>query len=271
MTEQGLAPKPPDASPLAGQHAAITGASRGIGAAIAATLARLGADLTLMARNEALLADQVARLQAAHGGRVQAVAIDVTDEARVVAAFAAASAAFGPVQILVNNAGIAEAAPFSKTDRALWQRLLDVDLTGPYLCIRQVLGPMVKAGRGRIINVASTAGHTGYAYVAAYCAAKHGLIGLTRSLAREIARSGVTVNAVCPGYTETDIVAATVTNIVNKTGRTREQAIQELVVHNPQGRLITPVEVAEAVGWLCLPAAASVNGQSIMIDGGELM
>ncbi|MFY9734343.1 MAG: SDR family oxidoreductase, partial [Rhodoplanes sp.] len=121
------------------------------------------------------------------------------------------------------------------------------------------------------INVASTAGHTGYPYVTAYCAAKHGLIGLTRSLAREIARSGVTVNAVCPGYTETDIVAATIANIVNKTGRTREQAIQELVVHNPQGRLVKPEEVAEAVGWLCLPAAASINGQSIMVDGGELM
>jgi NAD(P)-dependent dehydrogenase (short-subunit alcohol dehydrogenase family) len=130
---------------------------------------------------------------------------------------------------------------------------------------------MVKAGRGRIVNVGSTAGHTGYAYVAAYCAAKHGLIGLTRSLAREVARSGVTVNAVCPGYADTDIVATTIANIVNKTGRTREQAIQELVAHNPQGRLIKPEEVGETVGWLCLPAAASINGQSIMVDGGELM
>ena len=130
---------------------------------------------------------------------------------------------------------------------------------------------MVKAGSGRIVNVASTAGHTGYPYVTAYCAAKHGLIGLTRALAREIARSGVTVNAVCPGYADTDIVAATIDNIIKKTGRTREQAIEELVAHNPQGRLVKPEEVAEAVGWLCLPAAASINGQSIMVDGGELM
>jgi len=271
VTDPKSATKQSGGAPLAGQHAVVTGASRGIGAAIAATLARLGADVTLMARNETMLAEQVEKLKDAHGGCAQATSIDVTDEARVIAAFAAASAAFGPVRILVNNAGIAEAAPFGKTDRAFWQRLLDVDLTGPYLCIRQVIGPMVKAGSGRIVNVASTAGHTGYAYVTAYCAAKHGLIGLTRALAREIARSGVTVNAVCPGYTETDIVAATIDNIVKKTGRTREQAIEELVAHNPQGRLIKPAEVAEAVGWLCLPAAASVNGQSIMVDGGELM
>ncbi len=271
MTEPTIADEPTGVAPLRGQHAVVTGASRGIGAAIAAALARRGADVTLMARSEASLADQVARLQEAHSGRAQAAPIDVTDEARVGAAFAKAVEGFGPVQILVNNAGIAEAAPFGKTDRAFWQRLIDVDLTGPYLCIRQVLLPMVKAGRGRIVNVASTAGHTGYPYVTAYCAAKHGLIGLTRSLAREIARSGVTVNAVCPGYTETDIVATTIANIVNKTGRTREQAIQELVAHNPQGRLIKPEEVAETVGWLCLPAAASINGQSIMVDGGEVM
>lgn len=256
--------------PLRGQHAVVTGASRGIGLAIAATLARLGADVTLMSRSEAQLADNARRLAAAHGARAQPVLIDVTDEGRVVAAFAQAVASFGPAQILVNNAGIAEAAPFSKTDRAFWQRLIDVDLTGPYLCIRQTLGPMTKAGRGRIVNVASTAGRTGYAYVSAYCAAKHGLIGLTRALAREVARSGVTVNAVCPGYADTDIVAATIANIAGKTGRTREQALQELVAHNPQARLVKPEEVAETVGWLCLPAAASINGQSIMIDGGEV-
>lgn len=257
--------------PLQGQHAVVTGASRGIGLAIAATLARLGADLSLMSRSEGQLADNAARLQAAHGGRAQATPIDVADEGSVAAAFARAVARFGPVQILVNNAGVAEAAPFAKTDRAFWQRLIDVDLTGPYLCVREALGPMVQAGRGRIVNIASTAGHTGYAYVVAYCAAKHGLIGLTRALAREIARSGVTVNAVCPGYTETAIVATTIANIAEKTGRTREEAIRDLVAHNPQGRLIRPEEVAEVVGWLCLPAAASINGQSIMVDGGELM
>lgn len=271
MIQQSADHEPGAARPLQGQHAVVTGASRGIGAAIAATLARLGADLTLMSRDEAALAANAARLAQDHGGAAQAVRLDVSDEAGVAAAFAAAVARFGPVHILVNNAGIAAAAPFGKTDPALWRRLIDIDLTGPYLCIRQALGPMVKAGRGRIINIASTAGHTGYPYVAAYCAAKHGLIGLTRALAREIARSGVTVNAVCPGYTETDVVETAVANIIEKTGRTREQAIEQLVAHNPQGRLIKPAEVAETVGWLCLPAAASINGQSIMVDGGEIL
>jgi NAD(P)-dependent dehydrogenase (short-subunit alcohol dehydrogenase family) len=261
----------PTGRPLQGQHAVVTGASRGIGAGIASSLARLGADVTLMSLPEPQLADHVAFVQKTYGVRTQGVLLDLADEARVAAAFAEATAAFGPVKILVNNAGIALAAPFHKTDRKFWQRLIDIDLTGQYLCTQQVAGTMVKAGYGRIVNVVSTAGHTGYAYCAAYCAAKHGMIGLTRALAREFAKTGVTVNAVCPGYADTDVVAATLDNIVAKTGRTREQALAELVAHNPQGRLIKPEEVGEAVGFLCLPGSASVTGQSLMVDGGEIL
>lgn len=260
-----------DARPLAGQHAIVTGASRGIGAAIAAHLGRLGADVTLMSLPEPELAEQVAHIRQAHGVRAQGVVVDFSDEARTETAFAEATGAFGAAQILVNNAGIALAAPFAKTDRAFWQRMIDIDLTGPFLCTRQVAPGMVKAGYGRIVSVVSTAGHAGYPYCAAYCAAKHGMIGLTRALAREYAKTGVTVNAVCPGYADTDVVAKTLDNIVAKTGRTREQALAELTAHNPQGRLIKPAEVAEAVGFLCLPSSASITGQSIMVDGGEIL
>jgi 3-hydroxybutyrate dehydrogenase len=258
-------------TPLRGYHAVVTGASGGIGAETAATIARLGAHVTLMGRNERALAGAAARLRQNYPIKVQFVAVDVCDEDRVVAAFETARDEFGAPKILVNNAGIAEAAPFRDTDSKFWQRLIDVDLTGPFLCTRQVFGAMLKGGYGRIVNIASTAGRTGYSYVTAYCAAKHGLIGLTRALAREFAKSGVTVNAVCPGYTDTNIVASTIDNIVAKTGRSREQVLAQLVSHNPQGRLITPTEVAETVGWLCLPSSASVTGQSIMVDGGELM
>jgi 3-hydroxybutyrate dehydrogenase len=257
-------------APLRGQHAVVTGASGGIGAATAVTLARLGADLTLMGRNQSALADTATRLRQAYPIKARVEAVDVSDEDRVMAAFKTAQDDFGAANILINNAGIAEAAPFSRTDTKFWQHLLDIDLTGPFLCTRQVFSAMAKSGYGRIVNIASTAGRVGYAYVTAYCAAKHGLIGLTRALAREFANSGITVNAVCPGYTDTNIVASTIDNIVAKTGRTREQALAQLVSHNPQGRLIAPTEVAEIVGWLCLPSSASVNGQSIMIDGGEV-
>lgn len=256
---------------LRGKHAVVTGASRGIGAAIAAVLARRGADVTLMSRNESRLAEQAAALTKTFNAKTQAIAMDIARPEQISTAFAWAADRFGPPQILINNAGAAMAAPIGKTDLAKWQAMLEVNLTGAFLCIREVFQDMAKGDYGRIVNVASTAGLTGYAYVTAYCAAKHGLIGLTRALARELAHSGVTVNAVCPGYTDTDIVAEAVGNIAAKTGRTREQALQELTAHNPQGRLVRPDEVAETVGWLCAPSSASITGQSIVVAGGELM
>lgn len=256
---------------LRGKHAVVTGASRGIGASITSTLARLGADLTLMSRNETRLREQVAALAEITSCNAQAITLDIAQPEQIAAAFTRAADRFGPPQILINNAGIAAAAPIGKTDLATWQRLIEVNLTGAFLCIREVIQQMAKGDYGRIVNIASTAGLTGYAYVSAYCAAKHGLIGLTRALARELAHTAVTVNAVCPGYTDTDIVAEAVGNIVAKTGRTREQALRELTVHNPQGRLVRPDEVAETVGWLCAPSSASITGQSIVVAGGELM
>jgi NAD(P)-dependent dehydrogenase (short-subunit alcohol dehydrogenase family) len=256
---------------LRGKHAVVTGASRGIGTAIASTLARHGADVTLMSRDEARLREQAAALTSAFNGKAQAIAIDIAQPAQVSAAFARAAGQFGPPHILINNAGAATAAPIGKTDLAKFQHMLEINLTGAFLCIREVVQSMAKGDYGRIVNIASTAGLTGYAYVSAYCAAKHGLIGLTRALARELAHTGVTVNAVCPGYTDTDIVAEAVGNIVAKTGRTREQALHELTAHNPQGRLVRPDEVAETVGWLCVPSSASITGQSIVVAGGELM
>ena len=245
--------------PLDGRHALVTGGGRGIGAAIAAHLAELGAMVTITGRD-------AGRMSAAGG-----IVMDVTDQASITSGFAQAVERFGPVTILVNNAGIAKAAPLAKTDLGLWDDILRTDLTGAFLCTQTAMPGMLKAGWGRVVNVASTAGLTGLAYCAAYCAAKHGLIGLTRALAREFASKPVTVNAVCPGYTETDIVETTLDNIVAKTGRTRQDALADLVAQNPQKRLIQPREVAEAVGWLCLPGSASITGQSIAVAGGELM
>jgi 3-hydroxybutyrate dehydrogenase len=264
-------PDPRNDDSLRGRHAVVTGASRGIGASIAAALARRGADVTLMSRDAMRLAAQAAELAATFNVEAEAVAVDIADAAQITAAFARAAERLGPPHILINNAGAALAAPIGKTDPANWQRMLDVNLTGAFLCIREVLPAMTKADYGRIVNIASTAGLTGYAYVTAYCAAKHGLIGLTRALARELARTNVTVNAVCPGYTDTDIVAEAIGNIAAKTGRSPEQALQELTAHNPQGRLVRPDEVAETVAWLCQPSSASITGQSIAVAGGELM
>jgi NAD(P)-dependent dehydrogenase (short-subunit alcohol dehydrogenase family) len=248
---------------LNGKHAVVTGASRGIGLAVARALLAQGARVTLMARDAAALEAAAAGL----GGATAWRTMDVTDPAAVAQAFAHA----GAVDILVNNAGQAASAPFGRTDDALWQRMLDVNLTGAYHCIQAALPGMVDAGWGRIVNVASTAGLTGYRYVAAYCAAKHGLVGLTRALALEVAGRGVTVNAVCPGYTETDIVADAVANIVRTTGRSEEQVRAGLAAANPQGRLVQPDEVAHAVAWLCMPGAAAMNGQAIAVAGGEVM
>ncbi|SOZ35350.1 SDR family NAD(P)-dependent oxidoreductase [Cupriavidus neocaledonicus] len=258
---------------LTGRHALVTGGGRGIGAAIARRLLADGASVTLLGRDAGTLQTtvQALRAQAAAGAAVSYVAADIADADSVARAFAAATAQAGPVAMLVNNAGQAHSAPFLKTDAALWQRMLDVNLTGTFLCTQAALPAMLDAGWGRIVNVASTAGLIGYGYVSAYCAAKHGVIGLTRALALETAARGVTVNAVCPGYTETDIVRDAVANIVGKTGRSEEQARAELAARNPQRRLVQPDEVADAVAWLCQPSAAAITGQAIPVAGGEVM
>ncbi|MEM5277518.1 SDR family NAD(P)-dependent oxidoreductase [Cupriavidus taiwanensis] len=258
---------------LAGRHALVTGGGRGIGAAIARRLLADGASVTLLGRDAGTLQATVQALrgQAPAGTVVSSVTADIADADSVAQALAAATEQAGPVALLVNNAGQAHSAPFLKTDAALWQRMLDVNLTGTFLCTQAALPAMLDAGWGRIVNVASTAGLIGYGYVSAYCAAKHGVIGLTRALALETAARGVTVNAVCPGYTETDIVRDAVANIVGKTGRSEEQARAELAARNPQRRLVQPEEVADAVAWLCQPSAAAITGQAIPVAGGEVM
>jgi NAD(P)-dependent dehydrogenase (short-subunit alcohol dehydrogenase family) len=254
-------------SSLQGKHALVTGAARGIGAAIARTLAEEGATLTLLGRNREALAALAAMLPGEHG----IVLADVADSVQVRAAFDQARAARGPLHILVNNAGQAESAPFAKTSEDLWQRMLAVNLTGSFLCAQAALPDMLAAGSGRIVNIASTAAQKGYAYVSAYVAAKHGVLGLTRSLALELARKGITVNAVCPGYTETDILRESVANVVAKTGRSEQEARAEFASGNPQGRIVQPQEVADAVRWLCSDAASAITGQAISVSGGEVM
>ncbi|PRC91758.1 SDR family NAD(P)-dependent oxidoreductase [Solimicrobium silvestre] len=254
---------------LKGKHALVTGGTRGIGLAIAQALLQQGAKVTIVARSLSNLQQVAEKLSAF--GEVNCVELDLTDSSAVAAAFNTAVAQFGPIAILVNNAGQAHSAPFMKTDLALFNSMLSVNLTSVLLCTQAVLPGMLEMGWGRIVNVASTAGLTGYGYASAYCATKHAVIGLTRSLALEVAKKGITVNAVCPGYTETDLIQQAIANIVKKTGRTEEQARAELAASNPQGRLVQVEEVANAVAWLCMPASSAMNGQAIPVDGGELM
>ncbi|HSY83731.1 MAG TPA: SDR family NAD(P)-dependent oxidoreductase [Gemmatimonadaceae bacterium] len=230
---------------LTGKHAVVTGGNRGIGAAIVRALQEHGARVTIIHR----------------------ATVDVADGAAVARAFAA----MGRVDILVNNAGQAGSAPFAKTDHDLWRRMLSVNLDGTYYCMQAVLPGMREAGWGRIVNIASTAGLVGYRYVSAYCAAKHGVVGLTRAVALEVATLGITVNAVCPGYTETDMASDAIAKIAERTKRTREEARAELEAHNPQHRLVRPEEVANAVAWLCLPGSEAITGQAIAVAGGEVM
>ena len=249
---------------LVDKHAVVTGGAKGIGAAVTRILAAHGAKVTMLGRSATPPPDLA-------GNQLQYIQADVSKPSTLPDAFAAARARFGPIHILVNNAGQARSASFLKTDAALWRSMIEVNLEGAFHCIHAVLPAMLESKWGRIVNVASTAGLKGYGYVTAYCAAKHGLVGLTRSLALEVATSGVTVNAVCPGYTETEILDRTIEGIVAKTGRTPEQARETLSAQNPQKRFVQPEEVANAVAWLCLPGSEAITGQSIAVAGGEVM
>ena len=245
---------------LDGKQALVTGGSRGIGRAVARALTGAGAHVTVLGRDEDALRDTVASGDAAS----QAV-VDVTDADALLAALA------GPLDILVNNAGAAETAPLHRLDRGLWDRTMLLNLTAVYEGCRAVLPGMMARRSGRVVNIASTAGLTGYAYVAAYCAAKHGVVGLTRALAMEAATTGVTVNAVCPGFTDTDLVDRSAAAVAAKTGRTADDVRASYARTNPQNRLVQPDEVAAAVLYLCGDGAGAVTGQSIVVAGGELM
>ncbi|QPC89199.1 SDR family NAD(P)-dependent oxidoreductase [Mesorhizobium sp. INR15] len=252
------------ATAIAGKHALVTGGGSGVGKAIALTLAGAGIDVTICGRREAALTEV-----ATQNSRVFGIVADVTDEASMASLYAQAEAARGPIDIVVANAGMAGSSPAHKTSLDDWQRTLDVNLTGAFLTVKPALAGMAARKAGRIVFIASTAGLKGYAYVAPYVAAKHGVVGLMRALATETAKSGVTVNALCPGFVETEMLEESIQRIIEKTGRSVEQARSSLASVNPQGRFIQPQEVAAAVLWLCGDAAASITGQSLSISGGE--
>lgn len=249
---------------ITGKHALVTGGGTGVGRAIALALAETGVAVTICGRRK----EQLAAVADANQ-RISAIAADVTDEAAMTALYAEAEKARGPVDIVVANAGMSGSSPAQRTSLGDWQRTLDVNLTGSFLTVKPALAGMTSAKSGRVVFVASTAGLKGYAYVAPYVAAKHGVVGLMRALATELARTGVTVNAVCPGFVETDMLGESVQRIVDKTGRTVEQARASLAATNPQGRFIQPQEVAAAVLWLCSETAGSITGQAISLSGGE--
>ncbi len=247
---------------LSDSHALVTGGASGIGLAIAKALVNRGARVTIASRN----LNRITEVAKSIAG-ISGVALDVTDSASVKNAFNAV----GPVDILVNNAGTALAAPFEATTLEQLSSVMAVNLTGVFHCMQAVLPEMRKRNSGRIVNIASTAGLHGYSYASIYSAAKHAVIGLTRSLALELARTGITANCVCPGFTDTEIVATAIANIAKATGQSEAQALAELVNHNPQKRLVTAEEVADTVLWLCGENSRSINGQAIAVAGGEIM
>jgi NAD(P)-dependent dehydrogenase (short-subunit alcohol dehydrogenase family) len=251
---------------LDGLHALVTGGGSGIGAAIARALAREGAAVSLVGRRKASLDEIAEDLPKATG-----IVADVTNAADCAAMVEAAHAAHGPIDIVIANAGAAESAPAGKISPEHWNRMIGVNLTGAFYTVQAALGDVTRKGDGtrRIVFTASTAGLKGYPYTAAYCAAKHGVVGLARALAAELKTSGVTVNAVCPGFTDTPLLAGAASAIVNKTGRTVSEARAALAKDNADGRLISPEEVASKVLWLCSPAAAATSGEAIVVDGGS--
>ncbi len=255
--------------PLANKRAVITGGGKGIGAAIAQSLAGNGAHVILLGRTEKNLALQAGSIVHA-GGYAEYHLLDVTQPEEVSRRFHQISAS-GKIHILINNAGAAPSAPFHRLDASSWRETMALNLDAVFFCTRAAIDDMREMKYGRIVNIASTSALKGYAYVSAYSAAKHGVLGLTRSLALETAGMDITVNAVCPGFTETDLVLSAIDNIQKTTGRSAEQARQELCQHNPQGRLITPQEVANSVSWLCCPGSESITGQAIAVCGGEIM
>jgi NAD(P)-dependent dehydrogenase (short-subunit alcohol dehydrogenase family) len=254
---------------LEGRLAVVTGGGRGIGAAIAEGLGAAGARLVLLGRDHPELERRAHGLMAEHAVEAKFIVCDVADEASVAHAFDRIRETVGDPQILINNAGQSAGVAFTETTRETWDRMIAVNLTGTFLCTRQVLPAMLAAGAGRIVNIASTAGLKGYSHTAAYCAAKHGVIGLTRALAMETAKRGITVNAVCPGYTDTDMAASAIQNLVD-AGRTEDEARKAITRVMPIGRLIRPEEVASAVLWLCGDEAAAVTGQAVAVAGGEV-
>jgi 3-hydroxybutyrate dehydrogenase len=257
---------------LANRFAFITGGGRGIGRAIAMAFAQEGAAIAVAARTRSQVEEVAREIKAGFGVPTHAVECDVTDSAGVARAFEFAAEKLGRApDILVNNAGIAETAPFVKTDEAMWQRHLAVNLTGTYYCTRAALPAMLAGGWGRIINIASIAGKTGAPYISAYAASKHGMVGLTRTLALEVAASGITVNAICPGYVETDMTARGVENIVTRTGITKEEAISALERMSPQKRMVTAEEVAALALLLASEDGRGINGQAINVDGGTVL
>jgi 3-hydroxybutyrate dehydrogenase len=251
-------------SDLAVKCALITGGGSGVGAVMARMLADAGVKVVVSGRRAEMLA------KVAQHANITAITADVTDETSVRSLYAKMVDEVGAPDLVIANAGMAESAPIGKTSVELWQRTMDVNLTGTFLTFREGLAVMDKSKPGRLISIASTAGLKGYAYVTAYCAAKHGVVGLIKGMAAELANSPITVNAVCPGFMETPMLEKSVDNIVAKTGMSTDAARASLAKINPQNRFIQPREVAETVLWLCSPNAASITGQTISVSGGEV-
>src|SRR5438445_12184107 len=254
---------------LTGRIALVTGGGRGIGRAVALSLASAGADVAVTARTSAEVEETVARIRA-NGGRGEAIVCDVAERAQVDAMVTRVKQALGDPLILVNNAGIAASAKLTETTDEMWERMLRVNASGAFYCTRAVLPMMLAARWGRIVNMASIAAKVGAPYIAAYAASKHALLGLTRAVAAEVASRGITVNAVCPGYVDTEMTEASTANIASRTGRSKQDARKILEGFSPQGRLMTAAEVASMTAFLCSEAARGVNGQGLVVDGGAV-